>query len=142
MALKKLFYLGQNVNAYNSVEGKINYKLSSLILELNKIKSLKRIRFTTSHPKDMSEDLINCYKDCDKLMPILHLPIQSGSDRVLKLMNRKHTQKILFGSVIQKLKNSESTILKFQVILWLAILAKPKEDFEDTIDLIQKGRFC
>ena len=82
---KEIILLGQNVNAYNFFENNKNYKLSSLIKELNKIKNLKRIRFTTSHPKDMTEDLINCYKDCEKLMPFLHLPVQSGSNKILKI---------------------------------------------------------
>ena len=91
--VREITLLGQNVNAYNFFDNKINYKLSSLIRKLNNIKKLKRIRYTTSHPKDMTDDLINCYKDCEKLVPFLHLPIQSGSDRILKLMNRKHDKK-------------------------------------------------
>ena len=136
---KEIILLGQNVNAYNSVEGKRNYKLSSLILELNKIKSLKRIRFTTSHPKDMSEDLINCYKDCEKLMPILHLPIQSGSDRVLKLMNRKHNKKY-YLDIIKKLKNANQNI-KISSDFMVGYPGETKEDFADTIDLIKKIGF-
>ena len=91
--VREIILLGQNVNAYNY---KKKYKLSSLIRELNNIENLKRIRFITSHPKDMTEDLINCYRDCKKLMPFLHLPIQSGSNKILKLMNRKHDTRILF----------------------------------------------
>ena len=60
-------------------------------MELDKITELKRIRYTTSHPKDFTQDLINAHKDCKKLMPILHLPVQSGSSKILKLMNRNHT---------------------------------------------------
>ena len=85
----------------------INFR--HLINELNNIKNLKRIRFTTSHPKDMTEDLINCYKDCEKLMPFLHLPIQSGSNKMLKSMNRKHHRKY-YMSVIEKLKNINKDI--------------------------------
>ena len=79
--------LGQNVNAYN-YKGK---KLSHLILEIAKIKDLKRIRYTTSHPRDFTDDLIEAHRNCEKLMPLIHLPIQSGSNKVLAEMNRKHT---------------------------------------------------
>jgi len=102
---KEITLLGQNVNAYNYFDKNKNYKLSSLIHELNNIKNLKRIRFTTSHPKDMTNDLINCFKDCKKLMPFLHLPIQSGSDKILKLMNRKHDLNY-YLSIIKKLEKS------------------------------------
>ena len=77
------------MHIYIKMEKKI-YKLSDLILELDKIKELKRIRYTTSHPKDMTEDLIECYSSSKKLMPFIHLPIQSGSNKILKLMNRNH----------------------------------------------------
>ena len=87
---KELTLLGQNVNAYLYKDEDKIYKLSDLILELDKIKELKRIRYTTSHPRDMSEDLIECYSYSKKLMPLIHLPIQSGSDKILKLMNRNH----------------------------------------------------
>ena len=81
---KEIILLGQNVNAYN-FEG---FKLSDLILELEKISGIERIRYTTSHPKDMTNDLIDVYKYSKKLMPLVHLPVQSGSDKVLELMNR------------------------------------------------------
>ena len=77
----------QNVNAYNYD----NKKLSDLLFVLEKISGLQRIRYTTSHPKDLTQDLIEAHKDCKKLMPILHLPVQSGSSKILKLMNRNHT---------------------------------------------------
>ena len=90
--VKEITLLGQNVNAYKffSDDKKNEYDLADLIMELEKIKNLKRIRFTTSHPKDMNEKLINCYNNSTKLMPFLHLPVQSGSDKILKNMNRKH----------------------------------------------------
>ena len=84
---KEIILLGQNVNAYDN-DG---FKLSNLILEIQKITEIKRIRYTTSHPKDMSEDLIEVYKNSKKLMPLVHLPVQSGSDKILYLMNRNHT---------------------------------------------------
>ena len=87
---KEIILLGQNVNAYNNE----NYRLSDLLLEFEKLNGLERIRYTTSHPKDMTEDLIDVYKYSKKLMPLVHLPVQSGSNRILDLMNRKHTIKI------------------------------------------------
>ena len=83
---KEIILLGQNVNAYENEK----FRLSNLILEIEKIPEIKRIRYTTSHPKDMTEDLIDAYGLSKKLMPLVHLPVQSGSDKVLKLMNRKH----------------------------------------------------
>ncbi len=137
--VKEIILLGQNVNAYNFSENNKNYKLSSLIRELNDIKNLKRIRFTTSHPKDMTEDLINCYRDCEKLMPFLHLPIQSGSDRILKLMNRKH-DKEYYLSVIGKLKNINKDI-KISSDFIVGYPGETEKDFKDTIDLVKKIGF-
>jgi len=88
---KEITLLGQNVNAYSYIENSKEYKLSDLINQLEKYSELERIRYTTSHPRDMTEDLIDCYKNNKKLMPLVHLPIQSGSNKILKLMNRKHT---------------------------------------------------
>jgi len=137
--VKEITLLGQNVNAYKYSEGKKNYTLSSLIRELNNIESLKRIRFTTSHPKDMTEDLISCYKNCEKLMPLLHLPVQSGSDKILKLMNRKHDIKYYF-SVIEKLKNVNNNI-KFSSDFIVGYPTENIKDFEDTIGIVKKIGF-
>ena len=131
--------LGQNVNAYNFSENNKNYKLSSLIKKLNNIKSLERIRFTTSHPKDMSEDLINCYSDCKKLMPFLHLPVQSGTDKILKSMNRKHNRKY-YLSVIEKLKNVNKDI-KISSDFIVGYPGETEKDFNDTIELVKKIGF-
>ena len=87
MGLKKLFYLDKMLMLMKYE----NYRLSDLILEIEKNSEIKRIRYTTSHPKDMTEDLLDVYKTSKKLMPLVHLPVQSGSNKVLKLMNRKHT---------------------------------------------------
>ena len=133
---REIILLGQNVNAYNY---KNKYKLSSLISNLNSIKGLKRIRFTTSHPKDMTEDLINCYKDCEKLMPFLHLPIQSGSNKILKLMNRKHDSEY-YISIIKKLK-SVNKYIKISSDFIVGYPGETEKDFEDTIRLIEKIGF-
>ena len=133
---KEIILLGQNVNAYNYNN---EYKLSSLIRALNSIKNLKRIRFTTSHPKDMSDDLIDCYKDCEKLVPFLHLPIQSGSNRVLKLMNRKHDREY-YISIIEKLKKVNNNI-KISSDFIVGYPGETEKDFEETIEIIKKIGF-
>ena len=136
---REITLLGQNVNAYNFSQNNKNYKLSSLIKELNNIKNLKRIRYTTSHPKDMSEDLINCYKDCEKLMPFLHLPIQSGSNRILKLMNRKHDVRY-YLEIIEKLKKINNDI-KISSDFIIGYPDETEQDYKSTIDIIKKIGF-
>ena len=134
--VKEIILLGQNVNAYNY---KNKYKLSTIIRFLNKINNLERIRFTTSHPSDMSDDLINCYKDCEKLMPLLHLPIQSGSDKILKLMNRKHDYKY-YISIIEKLKKIRKDI-KISSDFIVGYPGETDLDFNKTLNLIEKIGF-
>ena len=136
---REIILLGQNVNAYSFSNSNKNYRLSSLIKELNNIRNLKRIRYTTSHPKDMTEDLINCYKDCEKLMPFLHLPVQSGSDKILKLMNRKHDKKY-YLSIIKKLKDINKNI-NFSSDFIIGYPGETKKDYEDTIGLIEEVGF-
>ena len=109
--VKEITLLGQNVNAYNNE----NLKLSNLILEIEKIPEILRIRYTTSHPRDMTDDLIQVYGVSKKLMPLIHLPVQSGSDKILKLMNRKHNIKD-YLKIYEKLKKSIQPF-NFQVIL-------------------------
>jgi len=133
---KEIILLGQNVNAYNHNK---KYTLSSLIRALSSIKNLKRIRFITSHPKDMTEDLIDCYRDCKKLMPLLHLPIQSGSNKILKLMNRKHDQKY-YMSVVEKLKKVNKDI-KISSDFIVGYPGETERDFKDTIELVKKIGF-
>ena len=137
--VREIILLGQNVNAYNFSKSNKNFTLSSLIRELNNIKNLKRIRYMTSHPKDMTEDLINCHKDCEKLMPIIHLPIQSGSDKILTLMNRKHNRNF-YLSAIKKLKNVNKDI-KISSDFIIGYPGETGKDFEETLDLIQKIGF-
>jgi len=133
---REIVLLGQNVNAYNYNK---KYRLSSLIRTLNDVKNLKRIRFTTSHPKDMTEDLIDCYRDCKKLMPFLHLPIQSGSNKILKLMNRKHNREY-YMSVVEKLKKVNKNI-KISSDFIVGYPGETEKDFEDTIELVKKIGF-
>ena len=137
--VSEIILLGQNVNAYNYVNGDKNYKLSSIIRELNNIEKLKRIRFTTSHPKDMTDDLIDCYKNNKKLMPFLHLPIQSGSNKLLKLMNRKHDTEYYF-SIVKKLKKINKNI-KISSDFIIGYPGETEKDFEDTIKLVEEIGF-
>ena len=132
---REIILLGQNVNAYNSE----NYRLSNLILEIEKIKEIERIRYTTSHPKDMTEDLIEVYKDSKKLMPLVHLPVQTGSDRVLNLMNRKHTIKD-YIKIYNKLTKINSSI-KFSSDFIVAYPGETEEDFNYTYNLIKEIKF-
>ncbi len=89
--VREITLLGQNVNAYHGAGADGDWSLARLVRALAKIDGLERIRYTTSHPNDMEDDLIAAHGDEPKLMPYLHLPVQSGSDRILKAMNRKHT---------------------------------------------------
>ena len=136
---KEITLLGQNVNAYHFISDGKEYKLSNLLLELEKIKDLIRIRFTTSHPKDMTEDLIDCFKNCSKLMPFLHLPVQSGSNKILKLMNRKHDIKFYY-SIIEKLKKINPNI-GFSSDFIIGYPGEDDKDFEKTMDLVKKIEF-
>ena len=132
---KEIILLGQNVNAY---EFKKN-KLSNLISDLSEIKNLKRIRYTTSHPVDFTEDLIEIYGKSTKLMPLIHLPVQSGSDRILKKMNRKHTVKF-YLNLIDKLKKKKPS-LKFSSDFIIAYPEETDKDFEDTLKLMDKVEY-
>ena len=132
---REITLLGQNVNAYNFER----QKLSDLIYEIAQINELKRIRYTTSHPKDFTEDLIRAHKNCKKLMPLIHLPVQSGSNKILKQMNRKHNIEE-YIKLIEKLKNSIPN-LQFSSDFIIGYPGETKEDFEKTLDIINKIKF-
>jgi tRNA-2-methylthio-N6-dimethylallyladenosine synthase len=136
---KEIILLGQNVNAYHFISDGKKYKLSNLLLELEKIKDLVRVRFTTSHPKDMTKDLIDCFSNCSKLMPFLHLPVQSGSDKILKLMNRKHDIKFYY-SIVEKLTKINSNI-DFSSDFIIGYPEEDDKDFEKTMNLVKKIEF-
>jgi tRNA-2-methylthio-N6-dimethylallyladenosine synthase len=132
---QEIILLGQNVNAYNDGSN----KLSNLILEIEKISEIKRIRYTTSHPKDMSDDLINVYKDSKKIMPLVHLPVQSGSDRILDLMNRKHTIDKYY-KIYDQLKTINTNI-EFSSDFIIGYPGEEDKDFESTLELAKKIKF-
>ena len=132
---KEIILLGQNVNAYSCG----NYRLSNLILEIEKLPSIKRIRYTTSHPKDMTEDLIDIYRYSKKLMPLIHLPVQSGSNKILKLMNRKHSIED-YLKIFDKLRYINPKI-EFSSDFIISYPGEEFEDFNYTIKLIKKINF-
>ena len=136
---REITLLGQNVNAYSFKEKNKEYRISNLINELEKYSELERIRYTTSHPKDMTDDLIDCYSTNKKLMPFVHLPIQSGSNKILKLMNRKHTVEE-YISIIERLKKINSNI-KFSSDFIIGYPGETNTDFDHTISLIKKIKF-
>ena len=132
---KEITLLGQNVNAYNYQDK----KLSNLIYEIAKIKDIERIRYTTSHPRDFSDDLIEAHGKCQKLMPLIHLPVQSGSNKILKSMNRKHTIEN-YLNIINKLKKVRPDI-KFSSDFIIGYPGEKKKDFEKTIKLMKDVKF-
>jgi tRNA-2-methylthio-N6-dimethylallyladenosine synthase len=132
---QEIILLGQNVNAYNNEK----YRLSDLIMEIEKYSDIKRIRYTTSHPKDMSHDLVEVYKHSKKLMPLVHLPVQSGSNKILDLMNRKHTINEYY-KIYDQLKEINSNI-QFSSDFIIGYPGEEEEDFNATIELIQKIKF-
>ena len=136
---KEIILLGQNVNAYSYIENSKEYRLSDLINQLEKYSELERIRYSTSHPRDMTEDLIDCYKNNKKLMPLVHLPIQSGSDKILKLMNRKHTveEYILTYEKLKKINPS----IEFSSDFIISYPGEGEQDFNKTLQLVNEIKF-
>ncbi len=133
--VKEIILLGQNVNAYNNE----NYRLSNLILEIEKYPEIERVRYTTSHPKDMTDDLIEIYKFSKKIMPLVHLPVQSGSNKILDLMNRKHTINE-YLEIFYKLKEINSKI-EFSSDFIIGYPGEEEKDFESTYQFIKKIKF-
>jgi tRNA-2-methylthio-N6-dimethylallyladenosine synthase len=131
--------LGQNVNAYSYTENFKEFRISNLINHLEQFSELERIRYTTSHPRDMTDDLINCYSSSHKLMPFVHLPIQSGSNKMLELMNRKHTVDD-YLKVYERLKKINAEI-EFSSDFIIGYPGETQKDFEDTFELIKKIKF-
>jgi len=136
---KEIILLGQNVNAYSYKDKNKEFRLSDLLSELENFDELERVRYTTSHPKDMTDDLINFYKKSTKLMPLVHLPVQSGSNKILKLMNRKHTiDEYLI--IYEKLKKINPNI-EFSSDFIIGYPDENDDDFKNTMELIEKIKF-
>ena len=141
VGVKEITLLGQNVNAWSSKGlDNQNWGLGRLIDELAKINELEFIRYTTSHPLDMDIELIKCHRDNKKLMPYLHLPIQSGSDKVLKMMNRKHTAKE-YLKIIEKVRqyNPEIAISGDFIV---GFPGETEKDHMSTLSLIQQVNYA
>ncbi len=136
---KEITLLGQNVNAYSYTENSKEYRISHLINHLDQFSELERIRYTTSHPRDMTDDLIECYSSSKKLMPFVHLPIQSGSNKMLELMNRKHTVDH-YLKIYERLKKINKEI-EFSSDFIIGYPGETQKDFEDTFNLIKKIKF-
>ena len=134
--VKEVILLGQNVNAYN-FEG---ISFSSLIYSLAEINEIKRIRFMTSHPRDMTNELITAFGDIPKLMPFLHLPVQSGSNRILKSMNRGHIVEE-YVEIVNKLRSVRSDIC-FSSDFIVGYPGETDKDFQETIDLCEQVEFA
>ncbi len=136
---EEIILLGQNVNAYSYKEKTKKYRICDLINKLESYGELKRIRYSTSHPRDMTDDLIECYSTSKKLMPFVHLPIQSGSNKILRLMNRKHTVEQyleIYGKLVKinpKIEFSSDFIISYP--------GETDEDFNETLNLVKKIKF-
>ena len=136
---KEITLLGQNVNAYEYKNKNNTMRLSDLIFKLNEIKELKRIRYTTSHPRDVTKDLIEAHQSCEKLMPVLHLPVQSGSSKILEAMNRKHNISFYY-EIIEKLRKAKPGI-RFSSDFIIGYPGETDDDFNQTLELIKKVEF-
>ena len=132
---KEITLLGQNVSGYKHED--IN--LAKLIKKISSIQELKRIRFTTSHPKDFDEELINIFRDEEKLMPQLHLPVQSGSNKILALMNRNHTREF-YLELLEKFRNVRKDI-EFSSDFIIGYPGETDKDFEETLSLVDTVKF-
>lgn len=151
---KEIMLLGQNVNSYLRSEmeaikqGKLkdedgDYKeinsFAKLLREINKIDGIERIRFISPHPKDFTEDVIEAIRDCEKVCKFVHLPLQSGSTNMLKIMNRKYTKE----QYLELVKNMKDRIpnIKFSTDIIVGFAGETEEDFEDTLDVVRKVKF-
>jgi len=135
---KEIMLLGQNVNSYGKTLN-INYTFADLLKEINKIDGIERIRFMTSHPKDLSDELIDAMASLDKVCEQLHLPVQSGSNRILKAMNRKYTKED-YLLLIEKIKKAIPGI-SISTDIIVGFPGETEEDFLETLDLVKKVRY-
>src|SRR5699024_961182 len=135
---KEITLLGQNVNSYGKTLNK-DYRFPQLLRDVNKIDGIERIRFMTSHPKDLSDDLIYAMAECEKVCEHLHLPVQSGSNRILKLMNRKYTKEDYLAK-IEKVKSIIPNISITTDII-VGFPSETEEDFNETLDLVEKVKY-
>ena len=142
---KEITLLGQNVNSYMRVErekgedvGQID-SFAKLLRKVNEIPGIERIRFISPHPKDFTDDVIEAIRDCDKVCKIIHLPLQSGSSKILKDMNRKYTKE-QYLQLVDKMKNKIPNVA-FSTDIIVGFPGETEEDFEDTLDVVEKVCF-
>ena len=140
---KEITLLGQNVNSYlKSGKTDFNSEIKSfaqLLREVNKIEGIERIRFVSPHPKDFTDDVIEAIRDCEKVSKIVHLPLQSGSSNVLKLMNRKYTKE-QYLNLVEKMKKMIPNVV-FSTDIIVGFPGETDKDFEDTLDVVEKVKF-
>lgn len=136
---KEITLLGQNVNSYKGNGNLGIYKFSELLREINKIEKIERIRFVSPHPKDFTDDVIDAIRDCQKVCKIIHLPLQSGSSRVLKTMNRKYTKE-QYLNLVEKMKNKIPNLTLSTDII-VGFPGETDEEFEDTLEVVEKVKF-
>jgi len=144
---KEITLLGQNVNSYlraekwkeQGIEQNGVNSFATLLKEINKIEGIERIRFVSPHPKDFTDDVIEAIKESDKVCKLIHLPLQSGSTNVLKVMNRKYTKE-QYLNLANKIKK-EIPEVKFSTDIIVGFPGETEEDFEDTLDVVDKVRF-
>ena len=138
--VKEITLLGQNVNAYHGTySGNSQFTLAQLIWKLENISGLERIRYTTSHPNDMTDDLIDAHANCQKLMPYLHLPVQSGSNKILKKMNRSHTAEAYVDLICRVRKARPDILISGDFIVGFP--EETDDDFADTMELIRTVKY-
>ncbi|MDG1282255.1 MAG: tRNA (N6-isopentenyl adenosine(37)-C2)-methylthiotransferase MiaB [Pseudorhodobacter sp.] len=137
--VREITLLGQNVNAYHAQDDSGVWGLARLLREMAAIEGLERLRYTTSHPNDMEDDLIAAHGDCPEVMPYLHLPVQSGSDRILKAMNRKHTAED-YLRLIDRIRAARPDILLTSDFI-VGFPGETDEDFEATMALIERVNY-
>lgn len=139
--VREVTLLGQNVNAYHGLG--VDFKrwtMAELMKKLEKIPGLERLRYTTSHPADMQEDLLQAHRDNSKVMPYLHLPVQAGADRILKAMNRSHTKQD-YIDVIERLRSYRPDLALSGDFI-VGFPGETEEEFEDTMDLIRQVEYA
>ena len=145
---KEITLLGQNVNSYLRVEREKNIQFekyegidsfAKLLRKINEIEGIERIRFISPHPKDFTDDVITAIRDCDKICKIIHLPLQSGSTDILKIMNRKYTKEQYLNLVEKMKKNIPNVVFSTDIIVGFP--GETEEDFEDTLDVVKKVHF-
>ena len=138
--VREVTLLGQNVNGYHGVDGSgVSVSIARLVERISEISSISRVRYTTSHPCDMDDSLVEAHRDLPKLMPFLHLPVQSGSDRVLKAMNRKHTAKT-YRAVIDRLRKARPDIALSSDFI-VGFPGETRSEFDETLALVRDVGF-